>query len=423
MKQSIVHVALVVRDYDEAIRFYTEKLDFTVVEDRYQPEQDKRWVLIAPPGSNGFSLLLARATGAEQERVIGRQTGGRVFLFLRTDDFWRDYNRMIALGITFVRPPKVEPYGTVAVFEDLYGNLWDLLESSTSHSPSRLQVSDASPAVSPAVSPDAENVMAYYARGLERDRLDHGTGALELARTKALLERFLPAPPASVADVGGGPGRYAIWLAERGYRVHLVDPVPLHIEQARYAAEGRPTAELLRAEVGDARALPMPDGSVDAVLLLGPLYHLTERADRVQALAEARRVCRPGGVIIAAAISRFASALDWLRGGYLDDPVFADIAAGDRRDGRHQNPTADPAYFTTAYFHRPEELPAELVAAGLVHEATLAVEGPAWLLPDLDTRLADERRRGVLLAVLAALEKEPMLLGVSAHLLAVASRP
>ena len=135
MKQSIVHVALVVRDYDEAIRFYTGKLGFTVVEDTYQPAQDKRWVLVAPPGSSGSSLLLARASSAEQERFIGRQTGGRVFLFLSTDDFWRDYRRMVSLGITFVRPPKVESYGTVAVFEDLYGNLWDLLEWNPAHSP------------------------------------------------------------------------------------------------------------------------------------------------------------------------------------------------------------------------------------------------------------------------------------------------
>jgi len=128
MKQSIVHVALVVRDYDEAIRFYTGKLNFRLVEDTYQPEQDKRWVLVAPPGSEGTALLLARASTPEQESFIGKQTGGRVFLFLQTDDFWRDYRRMSSLGIRFIREPKVEPYGTVAVFEDLYGNLWDLIE-------------------------------------------------------------------------------------------------------------------------------------------------------------------------------------------------------------------------------------------------------------------------------------------------------
>jgi ubiquinone/menaquinone biosynthesis C-methylase UbiE len=266
---------------------------------------------------------------------------------------------------------------------------------------------------------DPDEVVAFYARGLERDRLIGGQGALEFARTRTLLERYLPEPPAVVADVGGGPGRYAVWLAERGYRVHLIDPVPLHIEQARAAAGGPPGAVLASAEVGDARALRLPDASVDAVLLLGPLYHLPERADRLQALAEARRVCRRGGVVIAAAISRFASTLDGLRAGYLQDPSFAAVAAGDLRDGRHRNPTGDPAYFTTAYFHRPEDLAAECAEAGLSHEATLAVEGAAWLLPDLDARLADERRRAVLLAALAALETEPTLLGVSAHLLTV----
>jgi catechol 2,3-dioxygenase-like lactoylglutathione lyase family enzyme len=128
MRQSIVHVALVVRDYDEAIAFYTEKLGFRLVEDTYQPEQDKRWVVVAPPGSQGTNLLLARASTPEQEAFVGNQAGGRVFLFLETDDFRRDYDKMVALGITFVRPPKTEPYGTVAVFQDLYGNLWDLLQ-------------------------------------------------------------------------------------------------------------------------------------------------------------------------------------------------------------------------------------------------------------------------------------------------------
>ena len=129
MKQSIIHVALVVRDYDEAIAFFCEKLNFTLVEDTYQPEQDKRWVVVKPPGSDGTSLLLARASSTEQEAFIGKQTGGRVFLFLSSDDFWRDYQRMLSAGIKFVRPPKEASYGTVAVFEDLYGNLWDLVES------------------------------------------------------------------------------------------------------------------------------------------------------------------------------------------------------------------------------------------------------------------------------------------------------
>jgi catechol 2,3-dioxygenase-like lactoylglutathione lyase family enzyme len=133
MIQSIVHIALVVKEYDEAIEFYTKKLNFTLIEDTYQPEQDKRWVVVAPPGSIGTTLLLARASKEEQELFIGNQAGGRVFLFLNTDDFWRDYNDMITKGIEFVREPKEQAYGMVAVFKDLYGNLWDLLELKVDH--------------------------------------------------------------------------------------------------------------------------------------------------------------------------------------------------------------------------------------------------------------------------------------------------
>jgi len=133
MQQSIVHIALVVRDYDEALDFYVNKLHFELIEDTYQPEQDKRWVVVAPPGSRGTTLLLAQASAPEQEPFIGNQTGGRVFLFLNTDDFWRDYNAMCAQGLKFVREPKEAEYGTVAVFKDLYGNLWDLLQLKDDH--------------------------------------------------------------------------------------------------------------------------------------------------------------------------------------------------------------------------------------------------------------------------------------------------
>jgi catechol 2,3-dioxygenase-like lactoylglutathione lyase family enzyme len=133
LKQSIVHIALVVRDYDEAIDFYTQKLHFTLIEDTYQPEQDKRWVVIAPPGSTGTTVLLAKASKPEQQGFIGNQSGGRVFLFLNSDDFWRDYNEMRSRGINFIREPKEREYGTVAVFEDLYGNLWDLLQLNDDH--------------------------------------------------------------------------------------------------------------------------------------------------------------------------------------------------------------------------------------------------------------------------------------------------
>ncbi|MCW4439956.1 VOC family protein [Vibrio splendidus] len=133
MKQNIVHIALVVKDYDEALDFYVNKLKFDLIEDTYLPEEDKRWVVVAPPNSTGVSLLLARASKPEQLDFIGNQAGGRVFLFLNTDDFWRDYQRMTSLGINFVREPKEQGYGTVAVFEDLYGNLWDLLQLNPEH--------------------------------------------------------------------------------------------------------------------------------------------------------------------------------------------------------------------------------------------------------------------------------------------------
>ena len=133
MKQALVHIALVVRDYDEAIDFYVNKLKFELVEDTYQAEQDKRWVVVAPPGSKGASILLARASKPEQFDFIGNQAGGRVFLFLNTDDFWRDYRRMVADGVEFAREPQEQDYGIVAVFKDLYGNLWDLLQLNSNH--------------------------------------------------------------------------------------------------------------------------------------------------------------------------------------------------------------------------------------------------------------------------------------------------
>lgn len=137
MNQSIVHIALVVRDYDEAIEFYTNKLDFVLIQNEYQPEQDKRWVVVAPPGGKGTCLLLAKAVGEEQEAAIGNQSGGRVFLFLNSDDFWRDYEKMKSRGVQFVRDPKEADYGTVAVFEDLYGNKWDLLQMNDDHTVSK----------------------------------------------------------------------------------------------------------------------------------------------------------------------------------------------------------------------------------------------------------------------------------------------
>ena len=258
-----------------------------------------------------------------------------------------------------------------------------------------------------------DEILEHYGKGVESDRVTGGASRIEFVRTKELLERFLPEPPAAIVDVGGGPGAYAAWLAERGYRVRLVDPVPLHVEQA--GARGGFTAAL-----GDARRLEDADETADAVLLLGPLYHLTERSDRVGALVEARRVVRPGGIVAAAAISRFASLLDGLLHGYLADPAFRAIVERDLADGQHRNADGRPEWFTTAFFHHPDELREEVEGAGLELEAVYGVEGPGWLLAD---RWDDPGGRENVLFVARAVEEEPTLLGLSAHLLAVARRP
>jgi ubiquinone/menaquinone biosynthesis C-methylase UbiE len=266
-------------------------------------------------------------------------------------------------------------------------------------------------------------MLAHYEQGVERERLLRGgAGRLEYLRTRELLARYLPPAPATVLDVGGGAGVYALPLAREDYAVHLIDPVQLHVEQAREASALQRNAHLAGAEVGDARWLLWADNSVDAVLLLGSLYHLTSREDRLQALREAYRVVRPGGVITAAAISRFASTYDGLLRGFLEDPKFKDIVERDVREGQHRNPTRKPEWFTTAYFHLPGELRNEATEAGFSVEALVGIEGPACVLPDLDSWLEDPTRRSTLLEAIKRVETEPSLLGATAHILVVGRR-
>jgi ubiquinone/menaquinone biosynthesis C-methylase UbiE len=269
-----------------------------------------------------------------------------------------------------------------------------------------------------------KEALEHYAVGVEQPRLARGSGLVERERTQEIISRYLPPPPAVVLDVGGGPGVYAIWLAAKGFAVHLIDAVPLHVEQALEASARQPQLALKSAVVGDARSVSRPDRSADVVLLLGPLYHLTERHDRVTALREAGRVLRPGGVVFAAAVSRYASVLDGLWRHLADDPVFRTIVEHDLDDGQHRNPTGNPNYFTTTYFHRPEDLEAELEEAGLQVQGVCALEGPSWLLPSLEADLQDPERRDRLFEYLRKIESEPSLRGVSAHLLGVArARP
>ena len=266
------------------------------------------------------------------------------------------------------------------------------------------------------------HITDYYERAPEEARLQQGPSRLEELRTRELIERFAPAAPGIVLDVGGAAGAYALWLAEAGYAVHLIDPVPRLVAEAqrRSAAAARPLAS---CRIGDARHLDLPGDMADAILLLGPLYHLTDSRDRAQALREASRVLKPGGWLFAAAISRWASALDGLARELLGDSRFAQIVEQDLHDGQHRNPTDRLDYFTTAYFHRPEELADEVRGAGLDLKGVYGLEGPGWILPDVGERLADVRRREMLLEVARKLEAEPAVLGCSAHLLAVAQRP
>ena len=258
------------------------------------------------------------------------------------------------------------------------------------------------------------SILGYYNQGRERDRLETWC-QVEFVRTQELLARFLPPPPATVLDVGGGAGIHAKPLLDAGYDVTLVDPVALHIEQAH--ADG-----IAKAELGDARSLRFGDEAFDAVLLLGPLYHLIDRDDRVQALSEARRVAGPDGVVLAAVISRFASTYDGLLHAYLLDREFEQIVEGDLASGVHRNQNATPGWFTTAYFHDPDELRDEFLRAGCLVGEILAIEGPAAQLPDADEWLGDPERREVLLRAIRRVETEPSIMGASGHILVVSDR-
>lgn len=265
-------------------------------------------------------------------------------------------------------------------------------------------------------------ILAYYEHGLERDRLVSGRRRIEFLRIWDLLERFLPPAPATVADVGGGAGAYAIPLASAGYQVHLIDPVPLHAEQAAVASQeaGVPLAGIT---VGDARDLPVADGSADAVLLLGPLYHLTSREDRLTALREARRILRPGGIVVAKALSRFYPAFEELASGTPASPEELADTARFLADGQHRNPGGDPANFTTSYFHRPQELAEEVNDAGLELLRLVAASGSVKLFHELPQLMETSEGRHHVLSVLRLLEAEPSLLGISQNFVAIAERP
>ena len=264
-----------------------------------------------------------------------------------------------------------------------------------------------------------KEVEAHYLETRESERLSGAHGELEWLRTLEILARALPPAPAVIFDIGGAAGAYAFPLSERGYVVHLIDPVDIHLEQAK-ARSTSSGIKLGSITKGDARRLTSSSNSADAVLLLGPLYHLVERSDRLMALREARRILKPQGVLIAAAISRFASFIDGLARGFFSDPEFRKIVAGDLATGQHRNPTNQAAYFTSAYFHRPEELGAEVRESSFADCQIFAVEGPVWSTSHFGEAWDDPVQRKILMEFLSLIEREPSAHGASAHLVAVA---
>lgn len=273
----------------------------------------------------------------------------------------------------------------------------------------------------PGVASLDDAIQHYYGLGQEQNRLFSPPGDVERLRTENILSRHLPSPPAIICDVGGAAGIYAFPLSERGYRVHLIDPIALHIQQARAqsAKSGIPLESMVQ---GDARAIDMPTGATDAALLFGPLYHLTNRADRMMALLEAHRVLKPGGLLFAAGISRYASFIDGLSAGFFADGQFREIVRNDLLSGQHRNPTDSPQYFTTAYFHRPDEFRAEIYDAHFQDVKVLGIEGPAWGGAAFRSALADLSQREALFKILSEIEEEPSIVGASAHLIAIARK-
>jgi ubiquinone/menaquinone biosynthesis C-methylase UbiE len=266
-----------------------------------------------------------------------------------------------------------------------------------------------------------DDIAIHYELGLEHERLFRGgVPSLEFVRTMELLDRFLPPPPSSIADIGGGTGVYAAPLARKQYAVTLIDPIELHIEKAHEVAAQQPEHPFT-ATIGDARKLDLPSDHYDVALLFGPLYHLTEREDRITALREARRILKLGGLLLAVGISRFRSLLGGLVERQLQNPLFRPIVERDLKDGQHRNPdpAKHPEFFTTAFFHHPDELAAEVVDSGLESDGLYAIEGPGRIVP---WSSSDEAGRADALYATRVTEREPSLLGLSTHIMAIARK-
>jgi ubiquinone/menaquinone biosynthesis C-methylase UbiE len=263
------------------------------------------------------------------------------------------------------------------------------------------------------ISPEIET---YYNQKGELNRL--GRHSLERLRTQEIISRYLLVNPVRILDAGGATGVYALWLSELGHQVHLIDPVLYHCEETRRQS-ALSSYPLESISLGEAGHLDFPDNTFDIVLMLGPLYHLPEYPDRIAALQEALRVACPGGVMLCAVITRLAAIIDGFFKDFVNDPHFIEIMMNDASSGKHLNPTCQAKYFTTAYFHRPDEIKQEIISSGWDHEKTVAIESFAGLIPAVEEKLSQPSYQNLLLNTLRVIEEDISISGIGGHLVGI----
>jgi ubiquinone/menaquinone biosynthesis C-methylase UbiE len=265
---------------------------------------------------------------------------------------------------------------------------------------------------------EQDKIKDYYAHDIEANRLELEPFKLEGIRTKEIIERYLPKNSIDILDIGGGAGFYSFWLQQKGHNVTLVDLSPGNIELVRKQSESSGIA-LKKFETGDAIDLQFPDQQFDLVLLFGPLYHLIDQKERIKALSEARRVLKPGGVLLSAIISRYASLFDGFQRNLVFDDQFFKLMTDDLKTGIHKNETDNLEYFTTAYFHTADEIKAEIEEAGLKFEKLIPVESFGWIVNDFNEKMKDSGYMEKLLATIRRVESNEGLLAMSPHIIAV----
>ncbi len=271
---------------------------------------------------------------------------------------------------------------------------------------------------------DKEEILDYYNAGGEEERLNYGIGKIEFERTKEIISRYLTKKKLVIYDIGGGVGIYSSWLAEMGHEIHLFDLAP---EAISLAKEKYSEKSIHKFEVGDARKINRDDESADMVLLMGPLYHLTELEERIKAIQEAKRVLKMNGIMIVTAISRFSSTLYGLsvfgeRNNLIEEDEFIEMINREITDGQHIRPKRYPGFIARSFFHLPKELKKEVELAGLKCEKILSVEGPIWIVPTFEEKWSEEHSRKRLVEISRKVEEQESLIGMSPHILAIAKK-